>query len=203
MRLAALALALFVATPALANHPGEDLNQVMAAKEAAFESVEPRSAPEVAWKDGFGNVVKVGELDGKIVAVSFVPTDCGKPCSDQQGKLAKTLASLNASPMREMVEFVTLSNEEDGAPDALKNWTLAQVPQGQSVNDFAAAFAVGSNRSNETPMIHLLNREGQQVGIFHGSEFRPLNLVLYINGLTNAHAHDDPGLFERLFWWLP
>jgi protein SCO1/2 len=51
-------------------------------------------------------------------------------------------------------------------------------------------------------MIHLFDRKGQQVGLFHGSEFVPLNLVFYINGLTNAHPHPEPGLFERLFGWL-
>jgi len=50
-------------------------------------------------------------------------------------------------------------------------------------------------------MIHLLDREGQQVGVFHGSEFVSLDLVLYINGLTIAHPHPEPGVFQRLFGW--
>lgn len=52
-------------------------------------------------------------------------------------------------------------------------------------------------------MIHLLDRDGRQVGIFHGSEFQPMNLVLYINGLTNAHPHAEPAsLLDRVLGWL-
>ncbi|SFE52132.1 protein SCO1/2 [Sulfitobacter brevis] len=202
MRSTALALALLVATPALANHPGENLNQVMVAKEAAFEPVTSRPAPAVEWKDDTGNGVGLEELHGKIVAVSFVPAECGAPCADQQAKLAETLASLNASPMREMVQFVTLNDGEAGTPTEFENWTVAQASNGKPMGDLVAAFATSSDRIGGAPMIHLLDRAGHQVGIFHDSEFVPLNLILYINGLTNAHPHPKPGMFQRLFGWL-
>lgn len=52
-------------------------------------------------------------------------------------------------------------------------------------------------------MIHLLDRNGRQVGIFHGAEFLPLNLVLYINGLTNEHPdHEPAGLLDRVLGWF-
>ncbi|MFT6447605.1 MAG: protein SCO1/2, partial [Sulfitobacter pontiacus] len=80
MRVIGLAAALSVATPVLANHPGDNLNQMIAAKEAAFEAVAPRPAPVSEWTDNAGDVVGMEELKGKIVAVSFAPSDCGAPC---------------------------------------------------------------------------------------------------------------------------
>ncbi len=202
MRVMGLAVALMVATPVLANHPGETLNQVMAAKEADFEAVAPRPAPALEWTDKTGDVGGMEELKGKIVAVSFAPSDCGAPCVNQQAKLAETLASLNASPMREMVQFVTLGDGKVATPEGYDNWTVAQLSDGKPAGDLAAAFASNTDRAGGEPMIHFLDRKGQQVGIFHGSEFVPLNLVLYINGLTNAHPHPESGMFQRLFGWL-
>jgi hypothetical protein len=202
MRIIGLAAALSVATPVLANHPGDNLNQMIAAKEASFEAVAPRPAPVSEWTDNAGDVVGMEELKGKIVAVSFAPSDCGAPCVHQQAKLAETLAFLNASPMREMVQFVTLGDGQVATPAGFDNWTGGQSSEGNTIGDLAAAFAIRGNRGGEASMIHLFDRNGQLVGLFHGSDFVPLNLVFYINGLTNAHSHPEPGLFERLFGWL-
>ncbi len=206
---------LSVTLPAMAGHPGENLNKVMAEKEAAFEPAPARAAPKLNAKDGSGAVVDLADLAGKIVAVSFQPKGCGAPCTAQQTQLEQALASLNASPMREMVEFVTVGDTVPAAPAPADNWTYLQAKDAtknatnngardqsddrQTAQSLADTFAAQSARPNETPMIHLLDRAGRQVGIFHGSDFQPLNLVLYINGLTNAHPHPEPGLFERLF----
>ncbi|RKF15333.1 hypothetical protein D6850_10970 [Roseovarius spongiae] len=198
-----IAALLSAATPALANHPGENLDQVMAATEAAFEPTPTRSVPVLNARSGPGTAVALDELKGKIVVVSFVPRGCGAPCTAQQEQLGQALGSLNAGPMREMVEFVSVSDSPLAVTGPADNWTYAWAGGGQTAQTLAAAFAAQSERQDETPMIHLLDRGGRQVGIFHGSEFLPLNLVLYLNGLTNAHPQPEPGVFERLFGWLP
>ena len=45
-------------------------------------------------------------------------------------------------------------------------------------------------------MVHVIDRDGRHAGIFHGADFGHVNMILYINGLTNAHPH-EPGLMER------
>ena len=45
---------------------------------------------------------------------------------------------------------------------------------------------------------HVIDRGGRHAGIFHGAAFRRINLVLYINGRTNAPP-PEPGLLDRLF----
>ena len=67
-----------------------------------------------------------------------------------------------------------------------------------TVEAAAAAFAALSARVTDAPMVHVIDRGGRHAGIFHGAGFGRINLVLYINGLTNAPP-PEPGLLDRLF----
>lgn len=192
---------LLTVTPAFANHPGENLNQAMADKEAAFEPIAAREVPEVEWAEPDGDTGSLDAMRGKITVLSFAPDNCGSPCDAQQEQLAKTLSALNASAMRDMVVFVTLRDTLDAAP-AEPNWTSAQLSDPESLGDTVDAFASASGRNEEAPMVHLLNREGAQVGIFHGADFKPTNLVLYINGLTHQRPHAEPGFWQRITGWF-
>ena len=195
------AIALLTATPAFANHPGENLNQAMADKEAAFEPIAVREAPTVTWAAPDGDTGSLEALNGKITVLSFAPDACGSPCEAQQEQLEETLSALNASAMREMVVFVTLRDTASVAP-AAPNWKSAQLSDAERLGDTVDAFAAASARTDEAPMVHLLNREGAQVGIFHGVDFEPTNLVLYINGLTHQRPHAKPGFWQRITVWF-
>lgn len=173
----------------------------MVAKEAAFEPVAAQEAPKVEWTEPDGETGSLDALKGKITVLSFAPNSCGGPCKAQQEQLSKTLAALNASAMREMVVFVTLRNTAPSVP-AEQNWTAAQLSDNDRLGDTVNAFASVSARKDGAPMVHLLNREGAQVGIFHGSEFEPINLVLYINGLTHQRSHAEPGIWQRIARWF-
>jgi protein SCO1/2 len=202
MRSLLMVLMLALPAPVFANHPSEDLNPVMAEKEAAFEPLDPRLAPDLALADASGGALGLADFAGQIVALSFVPAGCGAPCTQQQERLADTLASLNASPMREMVRFVTVTdNAEVAGIDMFENWTLARPASSQTAQDLGDAFGGRTERPDAAPMIHLIDRQGRQVGIFHGDSFLPLNLVLYINGLTNAHP-PPVGPLEQLLGWF-
>ena len=173
------------AVPAFADHPGENLNQVMAAKEASFEPITPRDAPELVWQGASGDLVSLSTLKGKVVVLSFLPNGCGSPCEAQQEKLGQTISALNSSAMREMVVFVTLSDDPQTDPRE-QNWMSAQGPDAESLVDASFALAAPSDRP----------------GIFHGADFEPLNLLLYINGLTNAHPHEEPSILQRVIGWF-
>jgi protein SCO1/2 len=45
---------------------------------------------------------------------------------------------------------------------------------------------------------HVIDREGRWQANFHGLEFEPINLVLYINALT--HEHGKAGHPEESWW---
>lgn len=196
-----LVASLLLASPVFADHPDENLNQVMAAKEAAFEPILPGDAPDLAWMGAAHESTSLNDLRGKIVVLSLAPESCGDPCEAQRATLTETLTALNSSAMRDMVVFVALSEEPQRDPTA-RNWISARTPDPESLANASAALAGMSERNDQTPQVHLLNRNGQQVGIFHGADFKPLNLLLYINGLTNAHPHVEPSYWQRLIGWF-
>lgn len=199
MRALLLLALLSLATPALANHPGERLDAVTAEKEPAFEALDG-SLPDLSLRAADGRDVDLHELADRIIVLSFVHEGCGAPCTDQQKLLTEVQRAVNVSPMREMVAFVTVAAPETPAAQGWdpENWQRA-VPGGEeTAAQLAADMADRSERAEDAPMVHILDRGARLAGIFHGAEFGPINMVLYINGLTNAHP-PEPGLLDRLF----
>lgn len=71
-----------------------------------------------------------------------------------------------------------------------ENQMLA-MPEGL-VAQAAEIFTVLSGREADAPMVHVIDRDGRHAGIVHGAHFGRINMVLYINGLTNAPPSDRP-----------
>ena len=194
---------LLVAQPAFANHPGERIDEVMAEQEPAFEVADRPSTPNLDVEEPGGSVLRLGDLHDQIIVLSFVPTDCGGPCVEQQAVLAGVQGQVNVSPMKEMVTFVTVHDADASieAPWDEANWRLV-IPSDDETTAAADRFAALSSRSQELPMAHVIDRNGRHAGIFHGSDFSKTNLTLYINQLiNNAHAPKPPA--EKGWWeWL-
>ncbi|MBA4782143.1 MAG: cytochrome-c oxidase [Rhizobiales bacterium] len=200
MRLPAL-VALFLlagAAPAAAHHPGDRLDEVMAEKESAFEPTDERRMPPLALTGADGASLDLSGLADRIVVLSFRPDGCDAPCADQQALLQEVLDAVNVTPMRDMVQFLTVGGDVAPDPDGeAANWRSV-MPTNETVEAAAAAFAALSARGTDAPMVHVIGRGGRHAGIFHGAGFGRINLVLYINGLTNAPP-PEPGLLDRLF----
>jgi len=196
----ALALVLVLAAgPALANHPGARLDEVMAGKEPAFEAADLRRPPTPDLRTADGAALSLRDLTDRIVVLSFVPENCGTPCADQQAALARVQAAVNITPMRERIVFLTLRPNGQPSEGAWEpaNWRPI-VPDGDAtVAAIASTFAALSARDDGAPMVHVIDRGTRHAGIFHGAGFDRVNMVLYINGLTNA-PRPKPGLFARL-----
>ena len=194
---------LLVAQPAFANHPGERIDEVMAEQEPAFEVADRPSTPNLDVEEPGGSVLRLGDLHDQIIVLSFVPTDCGGPCVEQQAVLAGVQGQVNVSPMKEMVTFVTVHDADASieAPWNEANWRLV-IPSDDETTAAADRFAALSSRGQELPMAHVIDRNGRHAGIFHGSDFSKTNLTLYINQLiNNAHAPKPPA--EKGWWeWL-
>lgn len=203
MRTLLLVALLSVAAPALANHPAERLDEVLAEREPAFEAIDGIS-PDLSLEAADGREFDLHGQTEKIFVLSFVPEDCGAPCAAQQQLLTEVQSGNNVTPMRELVSFVTVA--APGTPVdsawAAENWQ-GVVPGGEMTTaKLAAELADGSQRAEEAPMVHILDRGARRAAIFHGAEFGPVNMVLYINGLSNAPP-PEPGFVERLSRWLP
>ncbi|MDW3208174.1 MAG: cytochrome-c oxidase [Alphaproteobacteria bacterium] len=194
-------LGLLVAVmPAFAHHPGERLDEVMANKEPAFEPTDTRSMPDLALTDEQGARLTFRDLRESIVVLSFVPRDCGAPCVEQQDNLASVQEQVNITPMKQMVTFLTIRDRKtsNGAPWDNANWRSV-APQDEVVAESARRFATLSDRNPSSPLVHVIDRGSRHAGLFHGTEFQQINLVRYINGLTNAPpAGDEP---EPDTWW--
>ena len=190
------------AVPALANHPeGEQLEEVTAAREPAFEPTDG-VLPEAWLRTVDDGEFELQDLSDRVVVLSFVPEKCGTSCAKQQQLLKEVQAELNVTPMRNMVTFVTVAPPWIpvlGGWDAA-NWRRA-TPAGNATTTGLAAELEGAESSQDAPAVHIINRGARRAGIFRGVQFRPISMVLYINGLTNSHSHED-SLFERIMRWL-
>lgn len=203
MRTLLLLLAVLnVSTPAFANHPGDRLDEAMAANEPAFEQAK-RHPPAIQLRTLDGTEFELRDLEDKVVVLSFVSRECGAPCAGQQALLAEVQEAVNVTPMRDMVSFVTVASS--GSPAApgwdKANWLSLTPREKGAISGIGAEWADLSDRGEEMPIAYVLDRGARQAGIFHGADFDRINMVMYLNGLTNAHPHET-GLLDdirRLF----
>ena len=89
-----LLIALVAGRPAYADHPGDRLDEVMAQKEPAFTAVDLNELPTLNLVDADGKPLDLESLSDQVVVLSFVPSNCGLPCADQQALLEKHLPVL-------------------------------------------------------------------------------------------------------------
>ena len=205
-RVLALAGALILlATAALANHPGARLNEVMAAREPAFEALDHLAAPDFDLATVTGTRLQLSDFDSKVLVLSFVEGDCDADCVKQQAALTAVQKRVNIAPMPDMVQFVTIvapgTALPEGAAFGPANWQM--LTAGPGTSDLAATYTALSTRPDAVPMTFMVDRVGRISGIFHSSEFGQVNMLLYINGLANDHEKRAPSLWQRLwglFW---
>lgn len=192
-----LALAL-PALPATADHPGERIDEVMADREPAFEPTDLRRIPPLRGTTTGGAPLRLDALQDRIVVVSFTPEGCGAPCAMQQVLLRKAQEGLNITPMRDRVMFLSVGQAAGDAGDGV-NWREMTVEGG--ADRASASFAALSARDGGAPKVHVINRGGRHAAVFHGADFAHVNLILYINELTNAPP-PEPGLLDRILGLL-
>ena len=199
-----------IAGTAFAHHPGVQLNEVMAAQEPGFEPLDHIDAPEFDLTTATGAHLHLADFDGKVLILSFVAGDCGPDCVAQQAALAAVQARVNITPMLGMADFLTILEPGHSLPEAATsafdpaNWQVltADLAAGDPAAGDPAAYAAVSTRKGALPMTFMVDRLGQVGGIFHGTTFGQVNMVLYINGLTNDHSRREPTLWQWLGSWF-
>ena len=196
-KIAGLLLALSAA-PAFADHPGADrLDALMAGKEAAFRATDLRDTPDPELVTADGRVLRLSEMADQVVVLSFAPADCGPACAAQQKALEAVTQNIDAAPMREMVTFVVVA-QQGLAGEAEGPNRLHVTPASEPVAALADAFAGLTARGEGLPRVHVIDRGGRHAAVFEGAAFDPLNMTLYINGLTNSPPPAEPRIFDRL-----
>ncbi len=218
----ALAFALMMATvaPVLA-HSLEEVDQDLRDKDKYFQPVDSE-APGFSLQDADGRIVSLASLRGKVVVLNFIYTNCPDVCPLHAERIAELQAMINQTPMKAMVEFVTITTDpkrdtgevlrDYGKAHGLDpvNWVFLTAEPDQpedSTRKIAEAYGLKFTQGDDGMQMHgivthVIDQDGRLRARFHGLEFEPVNLVIFVNALTNRaqkpHGHQQPGLWEKL-----
>lgn len=210
---------------ALAHDAGHVLDELLGSEEQYFQPInEPARPFELVDTDG--NPVQLSDFGDRVVVLDFVFASCTDLCPLQSEVLADVQDRVNASLMKDMVQFITVTT--DPAADTSEvmrnygeahgldpvNWAFLTVPpgaQGDMTRQLSTAY-----KNTFTPMedgqqmhgavFHVIDQGGRLAAKFHGLQFEPVNMVLYINDLSDnaAHAeeHTEDWGWEGLASWF-
>jgi protein SCO1/2 len=218
--LLAFVLAIASAVPAM-GHSLEEVDQNLRDVEKYFQTVDV-DAPDFALQDVNGRSIRLADLRGKVLILHFIYTSCGDVCPLHTDRLAQIQTMVNQTPMKSMVEFVTITTDpkRDTGP-ALRyyaeahgvdasNWMFLTAQAGEpedSTRKLAAAYGLQFSQDKDGMQMHglvtfVIDQDGRERARFHGLKFEPVNLVLFVNALTNRtqkpHAHPEPGWWDKI-----
>jgi protein SCO1/2 len=213
----ALVLLLLAPVLPLAAHSLEELQGQLGDREKYFQPIG-KAAPDFTLEDAEGRAVALQDLRDKVVVLHFVYTSCPDVCPLHAERIAEIQEMVNQTPMRELVQFVTVATDpEHDTPEVMRdygpahgldpaNWTfLTSGPDRpeDTTRKLAERFGHTFSETEDGYQVHgvvthVIDREGRWQANFHGLEFEPTNLVLYINALT--HEHGKEGHPEESWW---
>lgn len=206
---------------ALADHPGDSLDAEMTTRSKYFQVID-RQAPEFNLADRHGNPVTLRDHADKILILHFIYASCPDVCPLHAEKIAEVQDMINQTPMREMVQFLTITTDpktdtaealgEYGAMHGLDpvNWSfLTTLPDQEEmetrtlVQQYGHKFMVMEDGMQAHGVVtHVIDRGGRWAANFHGLEFNPVNLLLYVNGLSHREGQlktdSDSGIWSRI-----
>lgn len=211
-----------VAAPGLATaHSLAEVEGELGGKERYFQPID-RAAPSFALRDATGRDVNLADMRGEVVVLHFIYTSCPDVCPLHAEKIADIQAMVNRTPMKEQVRFVTITTDPMRDTPAVMqgygpvhgldpvNWffltTLADQPEDhtrQLAKAFGHTFTPGADGMQMHGVVtHVIDQDGMWRANFHGLDFEPTNLVIYLDALVNRaqapHPHAEPGLWEWL-----
>ncbi|RWK81593.1 MAG: SCO family protein [Mesorhizobium sp.] len=199
-------LLLALGSPVSAHHPGADLDEMMGGEEKFFQAIDEPAAPPFELADASGNVVRLSDFSDRIVVLNFIFASCTDFCPLHSELIAEVQKKVNDTAMKDRVQFLTVTTDpardtrevlEGYAPlhglDA-RNWMFLTTKPGQPEDttrnlseEYNVRFEPLNGRQQMHGVVtHVIDRGGRFAAKFHGLRFDPLNMVLYINGLTNT-----------------
>src|SRR5918996_3334037 len=206
--LIALLLTAATVTPSAA-HSLSELQGMLGDREKYFQPID-REAPDFTLEGAEGRAVSLADLRDTVVVLHFVYTGCPDVCPLHAERIAKVQEMVNQTPMRELVQFVTITTDPGhDTPEVMRaygpahgldsiNWMfLTSGPDrpDDTTRNLAERFGHMFTQTEDGYQIHgvvthVIDREGRWQANFHGLDFEPTNLILYINALTHQHAEE-------------
>lgn len=217
---------MFVLTLSLAPRAGahspEELEKALSERER-FVEFRNEPAPDFALQDADGRATALRDFRGKVVVLNFIFASCTDVCPLQSELIASIQKDINQTPMRELVQFVTVTTDpERDTPEVLKpyggthgldpvNWVFLTSGAGRPDETRSIAMRYGL-RFTPTPdgqfmhgvVTHLIDKEGLLRARYHGLKFDRTNLIVHVNALVNDFhkPHEEPSLWSRLRRWF-
>jgi len=218
--LAVLHMCFWLLLPSVGSaHSVQELNDILSGSEKYFQPID-RPAPQFSLLDQRGNPVTLDDFQGKVVVLYFIYTNCPDICPLQTEFIAELQETINATPMRDLVEFVTITTDplndtfavmqEFGPARGLDpaNWRFLTSGPDQPETTRALVEQFGHNYKVvedgyqiHGTVTHVIDQRGQWRANFHGLNFKRTNLVMFVNALTNERHDPDEdnksGLMQR------
>ena len=97
--------------PALAHHPGADLDKLMGSEEKFFQAIDEPAAPPFELADADGKVVRLSDFSDKIVVLNFIFASCTDLCPIHSEVIADIQEKINDTPMKDRVQFLTVTTD--------------------------------------------------------------------------------------------
>ena len=206
--------------PTASAHSVEELGQDLRHREKYFQPID-KQAPEFELQDPDGRIVRLEDFRDKVVVLHFIYASCPDACPLHADLIGRVQEMVNQTPTREQVQFISITTDpENDTPDVLRdygpahgldpaNWIfLTSGPDRpeDTTRKLAESFGHGFTKTEDGyqahgVVTHVIDREGRWRANFHGLEFEPMNLVIYINALANAHGtegHPEQSWWDRI-----
>lgn len=216
----AFAAAATLATAAAA-HSLEELQAMLLEKELYFQPVD-QPAPEFTLQDADGKVFRLADLRGKVIVLHFIYASCPDVCPLHADRIAEIQKMVNLTPMKDRVQFVSISTDpEHDTPEILRgygpahelddaNWVFLTTRPDQPADltrTLVEAYGHKFTRTENGQLMHgvvthVIDKEGRWRANFYGLEFASVNLIRFVNALTNdvqrPHHHKEKGFWDRV-----
>ncbi len=192
-------------TPVVAHSLDEATN--MLTQQERYLQVVDQPAPDFSLQDADGTPVSLGAFRGKVVVLYFIYASCPDVCPLQSEKLAGVQKAVNATAMRDRVQFIAITTDpKHDTPDVLRTYGAAHgldpsnflfltsgVEQPEATRELALRYGLKFTPDDAGGLMHgvvthLIDKSGHMRARVHGLKFNDINVVLFINSLTN-HYH--------------
>ncbi|HTY68433.1 MAG TPA: redoxin domain-containing protein [Alphaproteobacteria bacterium] len=198
---AAAVVCLLLAPPAAHAHALVDVQSDLSQREpaVAFEPGIGSPFPAFSLQDPDGQTIDLASLRGKVVVLDVVSTRTAAG-SAQSDLMARIQDDVAAGHMADQVELISvaLDAEHDtvamrksyGPAHGLKpeNWVLLGGARDDDPQHLAVQLAAKPVPPGLAPPVtYIVDSAGMLRARFFGLGFDPLNLVVYVNALTNDH----------------
>ena len=186
-------------------HSLKDLEDKLLKREAYVEIVN-KKAPEFSLQEADGVQVRLSDFAGKVVVLNFVYTNCPDVCPLHSEAIASIQEAINATPMKDLVQFVTITTDPErdtlavmltyGPTHGLDpvNWVfLTSGPDKPVVTrGLAGRYGLKFTPSKDGYQMHgvvthLIDKSGNLRARYHGLKFNETNMIVHINALTNDY----------------